>query len=119
MSASVGVSPGCEVLGADYESELFGFATYLQNFSTLLARSGLWLDHFLITPHARGGGIGKMFMRELARRAVQRGCERIEWTVAASNERTISFCQRKAASVREAGRLVRLNADGLANLAST
>lgn len=117
--AFFGASPGCEVLVADRESELLGFATYFQTFSTFLARPVLWLDDLFITPHARSGRIGKMFMRELARRAVQKGCGRIEWTVAASNERGISFYQREGAKVREDGRLVRLDADGLANLAST
>ena len=68
---------------------------------------------------SQSNDVALLTKRDHARRAVQKGCGRIEWTVAASNERGISFYQREGANVRENGRLVRLDADGLANLAST
>lgn len=66
-----------------------GFAVWFYSYSTWLARNGLYLEDLYVDPAHRGGGGGKMLLKFLARRAVEKNCGRFEWSVLDWNESAI------------------------------
>ena len=58
-----------------------GFAVWFFNYSTWQARNGLYLEDLYVSPDYRGSGAGKLLLKHLARRAVDKGCGRFEWSV--------------------------------------
>ena len=68
-----------------------GFAIFFPNYSTFLARPGLYLEDLFVRPELRGKGIGKALLLDLARLANERGCGRMEWTVLDWNQPAIEF----------------------------
>ena len=58
-----------------------GFALFFHNFSTFEGRPGIYLEDLFVRPKARGLGLGKALLAELARLAVERDCARVEWWV--------------------------------------
>ena len=57
---------------ATLEGETVGFAVFFTNYSTFLAKPGLYLEDLFVKPHARGKGIGKALLARLAKIAVER-----------------------------------------------
>ncbi len=105
------------VLGRD-DGEAVGFALYFHNFSTFLARRGLYLEDLFVVPAARGRGYGKALMRHVARIAVERGCGRFEWSVLDWNRPAIEFYRSLGAEVLPDWRICRVSGDALARLAA-
>jgi len=68
-----------------------GFAIYFFNYSTFLARPGLYLEDLFVKPEFRGQGVGKGLLLHLAGLANARGCGRMEWAVLDWNEPAIKF----------------------------
>src|SRR5215813_14892560 len=58
-----------------------GFALYFFNFSTFLARPGLYLEDLYVKPALRKRGIGRALLQHLSKIAIERGCARLEWAV--------------------------------------
>jgi GNAT superfamily N-acetyltransferase len=112
-SALFGEPPLAGVLLAEDAGEPVGFASYFFTFSTFVGRPGVWLDDLYVHPHARGRGAGTALMCRLAGIARDRGCGRIEWTVAASNERGLAFYHKHNATVSERARLARLDRNAI------
>ncbi len=90
-----------------------GFALYFHNYSTFLARRGLYLEDLFVVPEARGRGIGKALIRHCAGVAVERGCGRFEWAVLDWNQPAIEFYQSLGATVLPEWQLCRLSGDAL------
>jgi GNAT superfamily N-acetyltransferase len=86
-----GGHPAAECRLAFLDDTPAGFAIFLTNYSTFLARPGLYLEDLFVKPELRGRGIGKALLLDLARLANERGCGRMEWTVLDWNQRAIAF----------------------------
>ena len=82
-----------EVVIAYDNNQPVGFALFFHNFSTFLARPGIYLEDLYVQPHARGKGIGRALLVYLARLAKERHCGRLEWAVLDWNEPAIRFYQ--------------------------
>jgi GNAT superfamily N-acetyltransferase len=80
-----------ECILADIEGRPAGFAIFFTNFSTFLAKPGLYLEDLFVKPEARGRGVGKALLLHLARLANTRGCGRMEWSVLDWNTPAIEF----------------------------
>ena len=65
----------CELNG-----EPIGMAIYFFNYSTWLAKPGLYLEDLYVTEAKRGLGAGKLLHKQLAAIAVNQGCGRFEWS---------------------------------------
>lgn len=76
---------------AEWEGTAAGFALYFFNYSTWLARPGLYLEDLFVRPQFRGRGVGKALLLHLARQAYERGCGRMEWSVLDWNQPAIDF----------------------------
>jgi ribosomal protein S18 acetylase RimI-like enzyme len=92
-------------------------ALFFHNFSTFLARRGLYLEDLYVKPAHRGKGHAQAMLRALARIAVDRGCGRFEWSVLDWNENAIRFYRKMGADVMPDWRICRLTGDGLSELA--
>lgn len=94
-----------------------GMAIFFQNYSTFLARPGLYLEDLYVQPAHRGRGLGRALILALARTAVQRGCGRYEWTVLDWNRPAIDFYQALGAEMKPDWRIMRVTGEALARMA--
>jgi len=94
-----------------------GFALYFYNFSTFLARRGLYLEDLYVRPKYRGDGHGKALLLQLARQAHAKGCGRMEWCVLDWNTPAIKFYESLGAKLMDEWTTCRLDRAALARLA--
>jgi GNAT superfamily N-acetyltransferase len=106
-----------EVILAFWDDEPAGFALFFHNYSTFLARAGLYLEDLFVVPALRGRGIGQILLRTLARIAVKRGCGRFEWSVLDWNVDAIRFYERLGAKPMTGWTTYRVTGEALDELA--
>jgi GNAT superfamily N-acetyltransferase len=80
-AALFGPDPKVHCLVADDDGGVVGFALWFLNFSTWLGRHGIYLEDLYVRPSARGRGLGRLLLAELATIAVERGYGRLDWSV--------------------------------------
>jgi GNAT superfamily N-acetyltransferase len=112
-----GERPYAETLLAEDDGTPIAFALFFHNFSTFLARPGLYLEDLFVVPDHRGHGIGRALLVELARIAVERGCGRLEWSVLDWNRDAIGFYERLGARPNSDWTVYRLTDEALRSLA--
>lgn len=112
-----GRHPYAEVLIGEVDGEPQGFALFFHNYSTWLSQPGIYLEDLFVRPAARGAGLGKALLTELARLAVERGCGRLEWSVLDWNEPAIGFYRSLGARPQDEWTVYRLTGDALRDLA--
>jgi GNAT superfamily N-acetyltransferase len=110
-------SPSIEGLVALEGAQAVGYALYFHNYSTFLARKGLYLEDIYVRPALRGRGVGKALLARVARLAHERGCGRFEWSVLDWNAPSIAFYESLGARVLPDWRIVRMEGEALARLA--
>jgi GNAT superfamily N-acetyltransferase len=111
-----GAHPVIEAVIAWDGERAAGFALFFHNYSTFLARRGLYLEDLFVVPEARGRGIGKALIAHCARLAVSRGCGRFEWSVLDWNAPAISFYRAIGAEILPDWRICRLTGPSLERL---
>ena len=94
-----------------------GFALYFFNYSTFLAKPGLYLEDLFVQPEFRGLGIGKALLLHLAKLANTRGCGRMEWSVLDWNTPAIEFYESLGARRMREWQICRLTGESLARYA--
>jgi GNAT superfamily N-acetyltransferase len=109
--------PTAECLLAFIDHAPAGFAVYFTNYSTFLAKPGLYLEDLFVRPEFRQRGIGKALLLHVARLANQRGCGRMEWAVLDWNESAQTFYKKLGATVLPDWRICRLTGPALAKYA--
>lgn len=60
--------------------EALGMAIYFYNYSTWLAKSGLYLEDLYVSPEHRGKGAGILLLKKMASIALKNNCGRFEWS---------------------------------------
>lgn len=116
--ALFGTRPYAEVVLAEWEGRVAGFALFFHNFSTFLARPGIYLEDLFVRPEHRGRGIGTALLVHLAQLAVARGCGRLEWSVLDWNVDAIGFYEKLGARAQDAWTVYRVTGEALTHLAS-
>ena len=114
-----GPRPHAEVLIGVVDGEALGFALFFHNFSTFEGRPGIYLEDLFVLPAARGKGLGKALLTELARLAVARDCARLEWGVLDWNEPAIGFYRSLGARPMDEWTTMRVDGSALAALAGS
>ncbi len=112
-----GHHPQAECVMAELHGTAVGFALFFHNYSTFLARPGLYLEDLFVRPAARGQGVGKALLAHLAQLARQRGCGRFEWSVLDWNASAIAFYESLGAKPQNEWTIYRLTGDALNQLA--
>jgi GNAT superfamily N-acetyltransferase len=80
---------------------------------------GLWLEDLFVRPSARGSGLGKALLQELARTCVARGYARFEWWVLDWNAPAIGFYRALGAVPQDEWTTFRVDGPALHALAGT
>jgi GNAT superfamily N-acetyltransferase len=114
-----GPRPFAEALLAEEAGAGVGFALFFPTYSTFLGRPTLYLEDLFVRPAYRGRGHGKALLGALARLAVERGCDRLEWSVLNWNELALRFYRSLGAVPRNEWTVYRLSGDALRAAAGT
>jgi len=105
----------CDVVEVD--GAVIGMAIWFLNFSTWLGRNGIYLEDLYVTPAHRGAGHGKALLANLARRCVDAGYGRLEWSVLDWNTPAIDFYVGLGATGMDEWTTHRVTGDALVTLA--
>jgi GNAT superfamily N-acetyltransferase len=92
---------------------------FFHNYSTFLARPGIYLEDLFVDPAHRGRGIGKALLVRLAQLAVERNCGRLEWSVLDWNEPAIGFYRSLGAIAMDEWTTNRVTGEALEKLAAS
>lgn len=106
-----------EVILIEYQNNPIGFALFFHNYSTFLAKPGLYLEDLYVKAEYRGLGIGKKALSFLAQIALKRNCGRMEWWVLDWNKPSIDFYKKLDATPMDDWSVFRLTEEKLKNLA--
>jgi len=113
-----GPRPAAECVVGEVQGEVVAFALFFSNFSTFLARPGMYLEDLYVRPAHRGQGLGKALLEYLGRLAAERGCGRFEWSVLDWNADAIAFYERLGATLLPDWRICRISGERLARFAA-
>jgi GNAT superfamily N-acetyltransferase len=105
----------CDI--AEWDGAPVGFALWFANFSSFRGRHGIYLEDLFVRPAFRRRGIGKALLRHLARRCVEHGWARFEWSVLDWNAPSIAFYKSLGAVLLGGWTTCRITDDALARLA--
>ena len=108
-----GDHPVAEVLVAEEDSHVVGFALFFTNYSTFLGKPGIYLEDLFVRPTHRGRGYGKQLLLAVARLAVARDCGRMEWSVLDWNQPSIDFYESLGAVAMREWTIYRLTGQQL------
>lgn len=67
-------------LVCEFDGKVIGSAIYFFNYSTWLAKSGLYLEDLYVMPEYRGKGAGVKLLKAMAAIAHDKDCARFEWS---------------------------------------
>lgn len=112
-----GPARSAEALLGCVQGRPVGMAIFFHNYSTFLARPGLYLEDLYVQPAHRGCGVGKRLITSVARIALERGCGRYEWTVLDWNQPAIEFYQSLGAEMKSDWRIMRVTGQALQKMA--
>ena len=116
-AALFGPDPAASCHVAELDGEVVGFALWYRTFSTWTGRPGMWLEDLFVRPAARGTGLGKALLKELARVCVARGWTRYEWWVLDWNTPAQGFYASLGARPEDDWTVWRVDGEALARLA--
>lgn len=114
---SLFVEKSAEVVFAEEEGNIVGFALFFHNFSTFVGRKGLYLEDLFVVPEKRGLGYGKALLKHLAKIAVERNCGRMEWICLDWNESALSVYRKIGAVPMSEWTVQRLDENALKQFA--
>ena len=107
------VNKEAEVVFAEEDGVVIGFALYFHNYSTFVGHKGLYLEDLFVLPEKRGKGYGKALLKYLANLAVERHCGRMEWVCLNWNTPSIAFYKSIGAIPMDEWTIYRLTEDRL------
>lgn len=119
IAQSVFEKKSAEVLLAEMDSKLVGYAVFFHNFSTFIGRRGLYLEDLFVKPEFRRNGVGKLLLKKLAEIALERNCGRMEWAVLDWNEKAIEFYKSLGAKPMSEWTVFRLTEKEITALANS
>ncbi|MDA0341689.1 MAG: GNAT family N-acetyltransferase [Proteobacteria bacterium] len=76
---------------AEVDGHPRGLALYFFIYSTWQGRPALYVEDLIVTDGARGSGIGRALMQELARIAEMRHCSKLELSVSTENTARVFY----------------------------
>ena len=117
-AALFGDSPALFGHVAVADGAVVGMALWFLNFSTWRGTHGVYLEDLYVQPQHRGSGLGRELLRTLADLCVQRGYDRLEWSVLDWNTPSIEFYESAGAVPMDEWTVFRLTDDALTTFAA-
>jgi len=111
-----GASPRVFADIAEWQGEPVGLSLWFYTYSTFQGRHGIWLEDLYVDPVARGKGVGKALLTDLARRCVREHLGRLEWWVLDWNEPSIAFYKSQGGVMQDEWTKVRVDGEALERL---
>ncbi len=84
------------------------FALYFYNYSTFLAKAGIYLEDLFVIPEKRSLGYGTKMLKHLVSLAVEKDLGRVEWSVLNWNTPAIKVYQKIGAKPQSEWTVYRL-----------
>ncbi|MFE3036210.1 GNAT family N-acetyltransferase [Streptomyces canus] len=106
-------------VATDSTDTVVGYAIWFLNYSTWRGVHGIYLEDLYVRPTARGSGHGKALLTGLARICVERGYQRLEWSVLNWNTPAIDFYKSLGARPQDEWTVYRLTDEALTKAAGT
>lgn len=106
----------CQV--AELEGAIEGFALYFYTWSTWQGRPSLYLEDLFVRDSTRGHGLGKALLMKLAQIAVEKKCQRFEWSVLDWNDLARNFYHSLGAQHMKGWLPYRVDGQALLDLAA-
>ncbi|MGY1745393.1 N-acetyltransferase family protein [Blastococcus sp. SYSU D00695] len=100
------------------DGAVVGVALWFLNFSTWRGTHGVYLEDLYVQPQHRGAGLGRELLRTLAATCVERGYDRLEWSVLDWNAPAIDFYRAAGALPMDEWTVFRLTDEALAGFAA-
>ena len=116
---SLFVEHAAEVVFAEENGTVVGFALFFHNFSTFVGRKGMYLEDLFVLPEKRGRGYGKALLKYVAKLAVERNCGRMEWICLDWNESALSVYRSMGAEPLSEWTVQRLDEQALKRFAES
>ncbi|MBM7770004.1 GNAT superfamily N-acetyltransferase [Actinokineospora baliensis] len=101
---------------AEVDGQVVGCALWFLNFSTWRGVHGIYLEDLYVTPSMRGHGLGRALLQTLAKECVDKGFQRLEWSVLDWNEPAIGFYKSLGAIPMDEWTVYRLTDQALTDL---
>lgn len=87
----------CHLLIGLLGEKFIAFATFAILLPAPNEQGTLFMKDLFVAAEARSAGIGAIMMQRVARIAVERGCQRFDWTAESDNPRALAFYDRLSA----------------------
>ncbi len=91
-----GTVPRFEAIIAEQDGEPIGYALFWTIYDTELGAASLFLSDLMVVEQARGRGVARDLMAEVARRTIAGGMPRLLWEVLEGNTRARAFYRKVA-----------------------
>ena len=105
----------CDVV--EWDGQGVGLALWFYNFSTFEGRHGIYLEDLFVRPGHRGRGLGRALLERLARRCLDEGLTRLDWSVLDWNATAIGFYRGLGAEMLDGWTGCRVGSEALTRLA--
>ena len=105
-----------ELLVAVRQSSIAGYAMFYPHFSSFRGERGFYLEDIYVDESSRGTGVGLALLRAIARRAAERGFERIDFQVLRSNTGAVRFYEQLGAESNDEDRHFKFSGGAFARL---
>jgi len=106
-----------EALIAEADGRAAGFALFFHNYSTWEGRAGIYVEDIYVSEWARGLGVGRRLVAEVAAIARERGCPRVDLWVLHWNPAR-KFYERMGFADMSEWKPYRLSGEALAKVAA-
>ena len=106
------------LVAVDDDGMLVAYAILYPNFATFRGQKGMYLEDIFIKSESRRTGLGEQLLKEIAKLARVRGCQRIDFVVLDWNMPAIKFYEKHGAVRDEQERRFKFVNDAFERLAS-
>jgi GNAT superfamily N-acetyltransferase len=105
-----------EVWLAEVDDIVAGHVFFFRNFSTFLAKPGLYIEDIYVKPQFRNKGFGKKLLLKVVEIAHKNNYGRVEWSVLDWNKSAIKFYEKLGAVAMNGWSVFRLTSNEIERL---
>jgi len=87
-------NPSLKCLVVVQENLVFGYATFMKQFSTWDVDYYIYLDCLFLKETIRGKGLGRLIMERIKQYAKTENCDIMQWQTPGFNKRAVDFYQK-------------------------